>query len=120
MGTRGYIVVKFQKKYYRVYNHNDSDPQNLGEAIVSLIRKRKPKAIESYKNYILGLCDKYDIEEDISQHQIDTSNEWTYIIDLDAMTFTIKGATYEPTYLLNSIPENWYTQFATLNHWYSD
>lgn len=55
MGTRGYVVIKINNKYYCYYNHYDSYPSNLGQNILNeLIEidyaeyKEKLKKLKSY------------------------------------------------------------------------
>jgi hypothetical protein len=106
MGTRGYIVVKFENRYYRIYNHWDSYPSNLGVKVVSIIREEQlnknldclNNVIEQFKEQVYITDNKNDIENDLFI-------EWVYIIDLDESTLKITGGYYEPTYTFEEIKE---------------
>ena len=37
MGTRGYLYVRYHGRFFVYYNHFDSYPDGLGEAILALI-----------------------------------------------------------------------------------
>ena len=39
MGTRGFIVIKFNGKVYRVFNPYDSYPSGLGKHIIKYLKK---------------------------------------------------------------------------------
>lgn len=56
MGTRGFVVIKINNKYYAYYNHYDSYPSNLGEKIINELKeinyseyKEKLKKLEGSK-----------------------------------------------------------------------
>jgi hypothetical protein len=121
MGTRGFIVVKLRSKWFRIYNHTDSGPESLGQAIISRIRRRTPIANKSYAEYLLDVSDRYEIEE-VSEMDIKATlgDGWVYVIDLNKMTLSINGGYYEPTYALDVIPEDCIKTFIEMNDWYSE
>lgn len=104
MGTRGYIVVKFENRYYMIYNHFDSYPSNLGVKVVSIIREEQlnnnldclNNVIQQFKEQVYITDNKNDIENDLFI-------EWVYIIDLDENTLKITGGYYKPTYTFEEI-----------------
>lgn len=113
MGTRGFIVVKFEGKYYRIYNHYDSYPEGLGVEVANVARQA-----ERTKEYVNKVIDKFDsshyhllVTESASDVENDLLIEWVYIIDLDAGTFTVNGGYHTPVYQLTSIPDDWLNKF---------
>lgn len=107
MGTRGYITVKYNKKYYTRYNGMDSYPEDLGKKIVDHLEYLKwhhPDIDkEQYKEYILSVvkdnCTEISEKEPETTHMI----EWIYVVDVDEMTFSIKGGYYEPVYKIKQL-----------------
>lgn len=113
MGTRGYIVVKYENKYYRKYNHNDSYPSYLGKNIVNLIKSRKANKTFEYMLYIMDEDEDFEVEDGLyitdnkEEIENDAYIEWVYIVDLDNMIFKIIGYDDELIYNLHEIPDNW-------------
>lgn len=109
MGTIGLVVVKYNKKYYSRYNHMDSYPEHLGKEIVNKFQELDyldSVDKEQYKEHILAVAS--DKLTEISEKEPETTLmiEWVYIIDLEKMTFSIKGGYYQPEYTINeTIPE---------------
>jgi hypothetical protein len=72
MGTRGFIVIKINNKYYTYYNHYDSYPSRLGQKILDELKeinyseyKEKLQKLEGSKEK-QDWCDLEDIlDEDI-------------------------------------------------------
>lgn len=54
MGTRGLLFVRFHGRYYVYYNHWDSYPEGLGDAIVQEIPE-DPDEYRGMRNPILAL-----------------------------------------------------------------
>ena len=123
MGTRGYIVIKFQNKYYRIYNHWDSYPEGLGVNVVNAVKTRKIEKTKEYVDYIIDKFltnqDNLDITEDVRDIVNDVFIEWVYIIDIDNDTFSFTGGKYKPVYCLNEIPDDWLEKFNTINNFLS-
>lgn len=112
MGTRGYIVVKYNDKYYVRYNHMDSYPEYLGKKIVSMMRTLHEDNVkgEQYKENILSVAS--DSLTNIEEEKPETTLtiEWIYIIDLQEMTFEIKGGYHEPSYKIQDLVEKYKTE----------
>ena len=106
MGTRGFIVIKFNGKYYSIYNPYDSYPNCLGKTIVEYLIKLIEVNVLSNTQFCLNLMiehftkkqkdkegtnieDYYEIHDNCEMRDFDC--EWMYIIDLETMLFTIKG-----------------------------
>ena len=123
MGTRGYIVIKFQNKYYRIYNHWDSYPDGLGVNVVNAVKTRKIEKTKECVDYIINKFltnqDNLDITEDVRYIVNDVFIEWVYIIDIDNDTFSFTGGKYNPVYCLNEIPDDWLEKFNTINNFLS-
>jgi hypothetical protein len=110
MGTRGFVVIKINKKYYIYYNHYDSSPSGLGQKIINELEeinyseyKEKLKQLEDSKekkdwsdledildkNILYNLVpDAEDDPEDSSYNPIknlycDIFIEYIYKIDFD-------------------------------------
>lgn len=67
MGTRGFVVIKINNKYYTYYNNYDSYPSNLGQKIIDELKeinyaeyKEKLKQLEDSKEK-QDWCDLEDI-----------------------------------------------------------
>jgi hypothetical protein len=118
MGTRGYVVVKLDGKYYKIYNHWDSYPSSLGQIVVNILKSLQLEASKECAYNILNSINKNgceEIEEQDDPVKIDLFIEWVYTIDLDRKTLTISGGYYEPTYIIDRIPENWFEEFHQEN-----
>lgn len=48
MGTRGYIVYRYKRLYFYVYNHCDSYPKCLGTMLHARIPRNDPEKLEKY------------------------------------------------------------------------
>lgn len=118
MGTRGYVVVKLNGKYYKKYNHYDSYPSNLGENIIALLNSLHLEASKECAYNILNSINKNgceEIEEEEEDVKTDLFIEWVYTVDLNRKTLTINGGYYEPTYVIDRITENWFEEFHKEN-----
>jgi hypothetical protein len=123
MGTRGYIIVKFQNVYYRLYNHFDSYPEGLGMKLVEFIKINEMKSndiiyIISYLIEYFGIThikENLFVTRNASDIENDLFIEWVYIINLDNQTFKFTGGFYEPEYELNNIPSDWLENFQKTN-----
>jgi hypothetical protein len=106
MGTRGYIVVKYNKRYYCRYNHSDSYPEKLGEELVEKI-KNDSRLItnnkEQYKENILSVASSNYTEISTDKPQTTHTIEWVYLVDLEDMTLEIIGGYYQPIYKIENI-----------------
>ena len=116
MGTRGYIVVKLNRKYHRAYNHWDSYPSALGSQLVCMLLANAPEPTVEYLDYILSGRSEIIITTDETDIENDVFIEWVYIIDLDEMTFKIAGGYYEPVYPLSELSGNWLEEFDQENN----
>lgn len=125
MGTRGYFVVKFEGRYYRIYNHGDSYPSSLGKKVVAAIKgkeiERSLKYLTHLLNFFLSSEDSVAyrrfilITDDFKDIENDVVIEWVYIIDLDKLTLTFTGGYLQPVYPLSEIPDDWLEQFSIVN-----
>lgn len=118
MGTRGYVVVKLNRKYYKIYNHWDSYPSCLGMNVIALLRSIQLESSEECVYEILNSFNKNgdgEIEEQDEVVKPDLFIEWVYTIDLNRKTLTINGGYYEPTYVIDRIMENWFEEFNKEN-----
>lgn len=124
MGTRGYRVIRFRKRYYRFYNHWDSYPEGLGKTIASQIpedpaayqewlAEQREEALKWHDALERFLCrdnaQKLDatvanLEQpwgvatealpDFKPAFNDLYIEWVYTIDLDNEVFTIDNGAH--------------------------
>ncbi|CAE7135005.1 unnamed protein product [Rhizoctonia solani] len=132
MGTRGYVGYRYKRKYYRQFIRWDAYPCDHGEGqrLANMV-PREPSAFKDWvadRIHILEnaktneIVDEYDHSNVIypddgvgaDELGFDTTYdndwtfpgnliEWTYIFDLDNMTFTINGATH---FRLDNMPPN--------------
>jgi hypothetical protein len=140
MSTRGYIIIKYKGLYYRIYNHFDSYPSYLGKAVVSFLTQHDPSDplsfLASVINFFLLFKDHNPppklgdglirSSRELSIHSsFPTPNfdiEWSYIIDLDSLIFSIDGGFYKPAYNFSFnddgeslIPLDWFSDFTLKN-----
>ena len=112
MGTKGYIVIKFQNKYYAIYSHFDSYPSYLGDRVDYIIKKLKQAKIfgqseECLKNlidYFTGINHQPVEDGDV---ELDVFIQWIYNIDLDTMLLTIKNEKINKVYNILELNEKW-------------
>ena len=114
MGTRGYIVIKFRNKYYKIYNHFDSYAEYLGQKIVDILNKLKEEgkleqdqAHECFAHLIAQIINltNQHMEEGDAAHTLFI--EWLYRIDLDNMRITMSGWGKCEEFDMLNIPDNW-------------
>lgn len=110
MGTRGLVVVKYNKKYYSRYNHMDSYPSDLGSKVVDTLEETSQDSNmdrEQMKEHILAVAS--DNLTEITKEEPETTHmiTWIYLVDMDEekITLSIKGGYYEPTYTLEELFE---------------
>lgn len=118
MGTRGYVVVKLNNKYYKIYNYRDSYPSNLGQNVISILKCIQLEANKECVYKILNLVNKegyQEIEEQEEPIKTDIFIEWVYTVDLNRKTLTISGGYYQPTYIIDKITDNWFEDFSEQN-----
>ena len=134
MGTRGYYVFRYKNKWYVFYNHFDSYPSGLGNAIVHELRSIN---LEKLKEYIENIKDEdvntggsakftslmsavespndycFDFIQDKQTHLEDGDVEYIYTIDLDNDMFHVEYYTESTKntqrFGIHSIPEDWET-----------
>ena len=117
-GTRGYIVVKLKRKYYIIYNHFDSYPEDLGIKVVDVVKdniSENKSGIDFLNNIKSKFTGQVTITIDPKEIQNCIFIEWVYIIDLDNSKFKITGGFYVPEYNLNDIPKDWLKEFQEKN-----
>jgi hypothetical protein len=126
MGTRGYIIIKFNNKYYAIYNPYDSYPSCLGQKVIeylkTLIQKNELSDTEMCLNTIIEYffeelkLEKYriKIEEYSTIENYDVlDGEWFYIVDLKKMLLIIKGNGFYPYYIKYSLIKD--NEFSIFN-----
>jgi hypothetical protein len=92
MGTRGSITIKYQGKRYTVWNHYDSYPSSLGQALVNIILKNIDITLEELLGQIAEITDT-DVPVEIDTETW-TDYTWKYIINLDKKMFVIRIPDY--------------------------
>lgn len=96
MGTRGFIIIKFLNKYYKIYNHWDSYPSGHGKKVIDFLQKLKDnnelnqneECLNTIIQYFVSICKNEVIEED---GHLDIMIEWIYKIDLDQLLLTVEN-----------------------------
>ncbi|TCD69319.1 putative NRPS-like protein biosynthetic cluster [Steccherinum ochraceum] len=117
MGTRGYIMYRYKKRFVARYNHWDSYPDGLGLDLLEEIPCYPvgfEKWLESMKEFCQNLFDAHDSKSkgnrEISAEEWEVNDaatpndimiEWTYEMDLDNLVFHIDG---EPMFRLDCMP----------------
>ena len=116
MGTRGFIIIKFNNKYYAIYNPYDSYPSELGKKIIEYLMKLIEVNVLTNTQHCLDLMieyftkeykDKenfdyyYSVEDNCEMKNFDC--QWMYTIDLEKKLFTIKGYDLSPLYAKYSL-----------------
>ncbi|CAE6448230.1 unnamed protein product, partial [Rhizoctonia solani] len=115
MGTKGYFAYRYKAKYYRQYLSCDAYPYGHGQRIVDLVPRNpcafkdwvieKTKMLENAKTadeevvYPLEDCINadelgFEVIYDIEWMFVGGDIEWTYVIDLDHLAFTLNGTTH--------------------------
>lgn len=104
MGTRGFIIIKFNNKYYAIYNPYDSYPSCLGQKVIeyvkSLIQNNElhntEECLETMLEYFTQYTkEDYTVIEDSNELKY-LDGEWIYTIDPSKMLLTIKGNGFYP------------------------
>ncbi|CUA71968.1 hypothetical protein RSOLAG22IIIB_09984 [Rhizoctonia solani] len=114
MGTRGYFAYRYKKKYYRQYLSHDAYPSYYGQQLANAV-PRDPIAFKDWvaaKTKMLENIKPSEEEVIISDEHSDSPGynlcadlgftfiredsdiEWTYVIDLDNLIFTVNAATH--------------------------
>ena len=119
MGTKGYIVIKFNNRYYKIYNHFDSYPSNLGVIVIDFIKKLKENGeleqSEECFNTIMDFCKKIDNEKvNEGDAELDVFIQWIYKIDMDLMLLIIKNYRINKVYNIHYISDNWLDEFISI------
>jgi hypothetical protein len=121
MGTRGFIIIKFNNKYYAIYNPYDSYPSCLGQKVIeyvkTLIQNNELYNTEECLDTIIEYFTQYTKED---YTVIEDSNElkyldgeWIYTIDPSKMLLTIKGNGFYPYYIKYSLIKD--NEFSIFN-----
>jgi hypothetical protein len=116
MGTRGYIVIKFHNRYYKIYNHYDSYPSNLGKQVVDMLKRLKEyNELEQSENCLNTIIENFNKEKvEDGDQDLNIFIEWVYNINLDEMTLTIMGGkNHAQKYNILDIDDDW---LSKLNH----
>lgn len=134
MGTRGYRVVRFRKRYYISFNQYDSYPDGLGKQIAAEIptdateyqvwldaqRKSAEKWVALYEEF-LSIKPGDEITSDLPDFMRqqfpsllaplnDTWIEWVYTVDLDRETFSVNNGAH---FKLHQVPHiDWINSLA--------
>ncbi|CUA71966.1 hypothetical protein RSOLAG22IIIB_09982 [Rhizoctonia solani] len=112
MGTRGYFAYRYKKKYYRQYLPCDAYPSHYGQQLANAV-PRDPIAFKDWVAAKTKMLDNikpseeevvisdehsdspgYNLCADLGFTFIGGSIEWTYVIDLDNLIFTVNGVTH--------------------------
>ena len=117
MGTRGYQVIRYRKRYYATYNQYDTYPEGLGKSLVSSIPKdpaQYAKWLEDQRHWAAKTeaeCEECltlkledggyrlsESEDDNGPTWLvplnDTWIEWVYVIDLDREVFSVNNGAH--------------------------
>jgi hypothetical protein len=114
MGTRGYIVIKYHNKYYKIYNHYDSYPSSFGKKVIDILKKlKKENKLEQSEKCLNTIIQCFDGSVEHGDQELDLMIEWVYTINLNVMTLTIKGdnGEYITEYNISDIDDNWLNDF---------
>jgi hypothetical protein len=114
MGTRGYIVIKYLNRYYKIYNHRDSYPSELGKTVVNMLKRLKEENRLEQSEYCLNTIIEYFNNEKVEDGDQDFNIfiEWIYKINLDEMTLTIMGGNnHAQQYNVLDIDDDWLSKF---------
>lgn len=111
MGTRGFIVVKFNNKYYKIYNHFDSYPSELGRKVIDFLKKLKDnneleqneECLHKIIEYFVMIC-KNEVEE--GDTDLNIMIEWIYKIDLDQLLLIVACWNTQETFNICLINED--------------
>lgn len=134
MGTRGFRVVRFRKRYYIFFNQFDSYPDGLGKQVAAQIpadakeyqqwldaqRKSAEKWEALYEDFLSikpGNQVTTDIPDFMHQHYPsllaplnDTWIEWIYTMDLDREVFSVDNGAH---FKLDRVPHiDWINSLA--------
>jgi hypothetical protein len=119
MGTRGFIIIKFNNKYYAIYNHYDSYFSYLGLKIMNYLKEliqanelnNTEDCLNAMINYFTPESEYSVIENTIDFYCLD--GEWFYIVDLNEMLLTIKSNKFAPYYIKYSLRKD--NEFSIFN-----
>ena len=124
MGTRGYIVIKFNNKYYAIYIPYDSYFSHLGTIIIEYLKKLIQEnelnntenclniMIEYFTHKYKKLEESYTIENNSVELEYFDA-EWIYTIDLEKLLLTIKGCDFHPYFVKYSLIKD--NEFSIFN-----
>ncbi|KEP52487.1 F-box protein [Rhizoctonia solani 123E] len=112
MGTRGFFAYRYNKKYYRQFLSHSAYPSDYGQQFASMV-PRDPSAFKDWVHARIKMLESAKTGEEeviISNEDPDTLGyelcadpdwtfpggdiEWTYVIDLDNLIFTVNGMTH--------------------------
>ena len=115
MGTRGYIVIKFNGKIYKVFNPYDSYPSGLGKYIVNYLKKLvKENKLENTEDCFYTILGEFldftgDMagEENLSEGDVCLNYriEWIYRIDMNKMEIEFENYYNKAKY--NILSDTW-------------
>jgi hypothetical protein len=115
MGTRGFVVIKYHNKYYKIYHQYDSYPSHLGKKVINIIlRLKEGNRLTQNVDCVHEIIDCFndDVKVEDNDQDLDLFIEWVYTIDLDEMTIEIKGGDkYVPEYDIFNVDYEWLRQF---------
>ncbi len=114
MGTRGYIVIKFNGKIYKVFNPYDSYPSGLGKYIVNYLKKLvKENKLENTEDCFYTILGEFlDYTGDMTGQELEEGDaqcnyriEWIYRIDMDKMEIEVEN--HYSTAKYNILSDTW-------------
>jgi len=111
MGTRGYKVYRYNRRYFVYYNHCDSYPDCLGVGILHKIPRNASK--EKFEQWVRAIKENLDAQyEDMKDPYLTdyvtdfqplntVFIEWVYEIDFDNLIFHVNT---QPMFRLDNMP----------------
>ena len=96
METRGVIAIGTQKKWSGVYNHSDSYPTGLGEALWNNIKLNGlDNVLEKINSDMNPITDKEDEIKITNKNTEPLFHEWIYVLNPKKKTMTILASVKE-------------------------
>ncbi len=147
MSIRGWIIFKYKGLYYIFYNHNNSNPEYLGNNLIENLKNFNYKQLEElmincvknmnnkYENNIINIGIFNTIEELLKNplnyifyvkrlngaFEKNTFIEFKYFINLDEELFTMINMTsnLQLHFPLFYIPKDWYNIYSSVDEAYN-
>ena len=121
MGTRGFIIVKFRNTYYKIYNHWDSYPSELGKKVIDFLKtlqehnelEPSEECLKAIIQYFVTTCKNEVVEED---GQLSVLIEWIYKMDLDQLQLTVENWDKTQTFPLSSDLDAIFHEMCKMGH----